>query len=143
VSHPRRKDEHIPLFHIDSSPLRTAQLNLGVAPRDAEDFVGGAMVVMVRKDAVPPAPLPLMSPIHACHRRVEVPEGVPKGMPEDENRQVLVVGKRAVIGKTLRLHLRLPENVGEGVGDERRHNTETAMRRDRQRAKSRRPTRPA
>ena len=50
-----------PYHHYHS----TAQPDPGRTRRDAEHLVGGAVVMMVRKDAVPPVAPPLVRPKHA------------------------------------------------------------------------------
>ena len=117
VGDPRWKDEDIPGFDIERCPFGTAKLNASPSPRHTEHLVGGAVVVVIRENAVPPQ----ASPVVRLEYALKGAGSALYGLPEEEDGQRRIVREGPVVRKLVRLDVGLPEDPGKRFGNRRRH----------------------
>ena len=68
VSHTGRNDYHVTCGQLVFNAAFAAELHGGRPAEHCQDFMGRAVVMMIRVDPVPPGPSPLYAPGRVPHR---------------------------------------------------------------------------
>ena len=108
----RRKNRHVARLQLKSTSLRSSELNLAAAARDAKHFVGAGMIVNIVVDAVPPH----IAPTIAFEQLFKDCSGIQRLRQAnrafvDDERPARMIRNKAVVLEAVGIWLALPKQL--------------------------------